>query len=111
MSDIGIILLCTACHKQFDPVHHRPLCDCGREDAVWEPYLPVRHVPEDVIEKLRANELEANMRGGPRKLHGEELRRFQDPEPIEYDPAEDLIEPPPATGEELPDDFDAGEWA
>lgn len=70
---LGILLLCSHCHKQFDPLRHRPLCDCQFEDAVWEPYMPIRHIPEGVIEKLRAEHLEFNARGGPRKLTEAEL--------------------------------------
>lgn len=45
------------------------------DSVEFEPYIPLRFVPEELIEELRAKELEANMKGGNRKLTDEEKAR------------------------------------
>lgn len=106
---LGILLLCSNCHAVFDGSKHRPLCACvgsaGQEGMpTWEPYIPLRHVPEDVIEPLRAKLLKMNAQDGLRELTEEEQARAGDLPPaqvIEEEPEPEA----PATGSDIPDDL------
>lgn len=109
---LGVILLCSNCHAEFDGSKHRPICSCldgldpDDERPTWEPYIPLRHVPEDVIEPLRAKLLKMNAKGGPRNLTEEEQAGAANLPPaqvIEPDPEPE----PPATGEDIPDELRA----
>lgn len=80
----------------------RAIVQC--ESTEFEPYIPLRFVPEEQIEKLRAQELEANMKGGNRKLTEEELAKDL-PTLSETTIPEEPELAAPATGEEIPADL------
>jgi hypothetical protein len=71
------------------------------ESTEFEPYIPLRFVPEEIIEELRAQELEASMKGGNRKLTEEERERGL-PTAAEVVLPEEPEPEAPATGEEIP---------
>ncbi len=70
---LGIVMLCeTRGHIREFP---HPRSD-DSEPCVPAAYIPLRHVPEDVLEAKRAELLEFNSKDGLRKLTDEERERM-----------------------------------
>ena len=80
---LGIVLLCSGCLRNAIE------CKC-KGTASWEGYLPLRHVPEDVLEAKRAELLEFNSTEGLRKLTDDERARMDPAHADEPDTAENV---------------------
>lgn len=91
VSDQGVVHGPT---PQFEPEY---------EGDFVEAYIPLRHIPEGVLESQRAKLLKMNAEGGLRKLTDEE-REKQDQLAAEV-VVEEAEPETPATGSDLPDDL------
>lgn len=78
------------------------------ESVEFEAYIPLRFVPEELVEELRAKELEFNAKGGLRKLTEEEIARTPPLEDIELEDKEPVEPELDEVPDELPDGLRPG---